>query len=89
MSLSSQKNFGTGIDHIGYVVKDVPAAYQMTLARGSDNMREPYQEYGTEMCWVQDADGNDLELMLPVSKERLQQAFETGEPYRPRNQDRD
>lgn len=77
------KEFGTGMDHIGYVVEDVGVAYQSALARGSNDMQAPYQEYGTEMCWVQDADGNDLELMKAVPKAALQKAFETETPYRP------
>ncbi|MEM7342927.1 MAG: VOC family protein [Chloroflexota bacterium] len=77
------EQFGTGMDHIGYVVKDVGAAYNLARTRGSSNLREPYQDYGTEMCWVQDADNNDLELMKPVSKAELQKAFDTGVPYYP------
>ena len=76
-------HFGTGMDHIGYVVINVPAAYQKALARGTREFVKPYLDYGTEMCWIQDADGNDLELMLPVSKDRIAEAFRSGNPYRP------
>lgn len=74
---------GTGMDHIGYVVPNVQQAYETALKRGSPDMRQPYQEYGTEMCWIQDADGNDLELMLALDKEKLRLAFQTGQPYQP------
>ncbi len=77
------RKFGTGMDHIGYVVQDVGKAYQAAVSRGSTDIVEPYQDYGTEMCWVQDADGNDLEFMKPVPKDALQRAFETGIPHRP------
>lgn len=73
----------TGIDHIGYVVPHVQQAYQNALVHGSPDMHPPYQGYGTEMGWIQDADGNDLELMLPLDKEKLQQAFQTGKPHQP------
>lgn len=84
------RKFGMGMDHIGYVVENVGIAYQSALERGSREMQAPprlslapYQDYGTEMCWVQDADGNDLELMKPIPKVALQRAFETGIPYWP------
>ncbi len=59
--------------------------YQLALERGLPDLREPYQDYGIEeMCWVKDADGNDLELMLAVPREKLRAAFVSGNPYRPR-----
>ncbi|MEM7336344.1 MAG: VOC family protein [Chloroflexota bacterium] len=79
------KRFGTGLDHIGYVVADVQTAYQFALARGSTAFVKPYVNYGTEMCWIQDANGSDLEIMLPVSKQKLQEAFESKRPYQPHN----
>ena len=35
------------------------------------------------MCWIQDADNSDLELMLPVPADKLQKAFESRVPFRP------
>lgn len=77
------EKFGTGMDHIGYVVQDVKQAHQIALERGSADFVQPYADYGTEMCWVQDANGADLELMLPVNAKALQKAFKTGIPFRP------
>ncbi len=79
------KRFGTGMDHIGYEVKDVQQAYASAIQRGSIEFVKPYADYGTEMCWIQDANGSDLELMLPVPKKKLQAAFESKRPYQPHN----
>ena len=56
-----------------------------TNARSANKSIPPYADYGTEMCWIQDPDGNDLELMLPLPIDKLRQAFASGEPYRPEN----
>ena len=75
--------FGTGMDHIGYVVADTAQAQLTAVARGSAASRAPYQEYGTEMCWLKDVDGNDLELMLPLDKVALAAAFKANRPIQP------
>ena len=75
--------YGAGIDHAGFIVQDVEAAYRHALARGTGEFLPPYADYGTAMCWIQDVDGNDLELMLPLPVEKLRAAFERGVPFRP------
>ena len=77
------EKYGTGMDHAGFLVQDVDTAYRNALARGSGDFLPPYADYGTAMCWIQDADGNDLELMLPLPVDKLQTAFKSGTPYRP------
>ena len=75
--------YGSGFDHAGFIVQDVDAAYRQALARGTGEFLPPYADYGTAMCWIQDPDGNDLELMLPLPVDKLRQAFESGEAFRP------
>ena len=73
--------YGTGMDHVGFFVQDVDAAYKNALSRGTGEFLPPYAGYGTEMCWIQDADGNDLELMLPLPVAELRKAFASGVAY--------
>ena len=77
------EKYRTGIDHIGYVVSDVGRAHRLAIERGSKEFMQPYADYGTEMCWIQDANHADLELMLAVPAQELQQAFESRVPFRP------
>ena len=64
-------------------MQDVDVAYRNALARGTGAFLPPYADYGTAMCWIQDADGNDLELMLPLPVDRLREAFRNGVAFRP------
>lgn len=81
------KKYGAGMDHAGFLVQDVDLAYRNALERGTGEFLPPYSDYGTAMCWIQDADGNDLELMLPLPVAELQRAFNSRIPYRPGYED--
>ncbi|MEM7799905.1 MAG: VOC family protein [Chloroflexota bacterium] len=78
-----ESEFGMGIDHLGVVVADVKTAYTEINQKSSGKTHPPYADYGTEMCWVQDPDENDIELMRPLPTDKIREAFKSGQPYRP------
>jgi catechol 2,3-dioxygenase-like lactoylglutathione lyase family enzyme len=62
---------GPLFDHICYTAADVKGAWQAALAKGAENFIEPYEEYGIEIAWIRDADGNDIEIMSPFPQELI------------------
>ncbi len=38
-------------------------AWQAAIDKGATNFIEPYEEYGTEIVSIRDADGVDIEIM--------------------------
>lgn len=60
---------GPLFDHICYTAADVKGAWQEELDKGAKNFIEPYEEYGIEIAWIRDADGNDIEIMNPFPQE--------------------
>lgn len=78
---------GAGLDHVGYEVQDVGQAYRMGVEQGAKEFVRPYRAYDSEMGWLQDPNGGDLELMLPLLKEALQVAFLDKRPYQPAHQE--
>jgi len=63
------KKRGPLFDHICYTANDVSGAWQAAMDNGAQNFIKPYEEYGSEIAWIRDADGNDIEFMSPFSKE--------------------
>ncbi len=63
------KKHGPLFDHLCYTAEDVKGAWQAAMDRGATNFIKPYQEYGGDLAWLRDADGNDIEIMNPIPKE--------------------
>ena len=43
-------------------------------------MDAPVQGYGVWMAWVNDPDGNDIEIMNPFGEDRFLEAVRSGAP---------
>ncbi len=63
------KKRGPLFDHLCYTAEDVTGAWQAAMDNGAENFIKPYKEYGGEIAWVRDADGNDIEIMSPFPDE--------------------
>jgi catechol 2,3-dioxygenase-like lactoylglutathione lyase family enzyme len=72
---------GPCYDHLCFVAEDVAAAWREALARGAVPVDEPAQAYGNWLAWLRDADGNDVEIMGPLSPEVISDALRTGVPF--------
>jgi catechol 2,3-dioxygenase-like lactoylglutathione lyase family enzyme len=71
---------GACFDHLAFVTEDVRAAWELTLQRGARNMEAPVQGYGVWMAWVNDPDGNDIEIMNSFREDRVMEAVRSGVP---------
>lgn len=60
---------------------DVSAAWRAALERGATNMADPIQAYGAWIAWLNDADGNDVEIMSPIAAGLVEEALRTGQPF--------
>ena len=76
------RRVGVGIDHIAYITDDVVAAWRRTLDEGAQNFVDPYFDYGVNIAWIRDPDGNDIEIMDPIPEDLVRKVLETGEPFR-------
>ena len=63
------KKRGPLFDHLCYTAEDVKGAWQAAIDKGAENFIAPYEEYGGEIAWLRDADGNDIEIMSPFPQE--------------------
>lgn len=72
---------GACYDHFGYVAGDVEKAWKLSLTRGAKEMAAPVEDYGVQMAWVNDADGNDVEIMSPIPDEIILNVLQGGEPF--------
>jgi catechol 2,3-dioxygenase-like lactoylglutathione lyase family enzyme len=71
---------GACYDHLCYTAIDVEGAWKAALERGAKNMADPVEEYGMQIAWVHDQDGNDVEIMNPIPKEIVDIVLQGGEP---------
>ena len=63
--------YGPGIDHLCFIVDDVDEAYEELVSRGVEFDVEPMDYEGNRLAFFKDPNGVDLELMLPMPRERL------------------
>ena len=70
---------GACFDHLCYTAVDVEGAWKQALERGAKNMAKPVEEYGVQIAWVRDGDGNDVEIMNPIPEDVINIALEGGE----------
>jgi hypothetical protein len=75
------KRHGACYGHLCYVADDVSAAWRAALERGATNMADPIQAYGAWIAWLNDADGNDVEIMSPIAAGLVEEALRTGQPF--------
>jgi catechol 2,3-dioxygenase-like lactoylglutathione lyase family enzyme len=71
---------GACYDHFCYTAVDVNGAWKAALERGAKNLADPVHEYGMEIAWVYDQDGNDVEIMNPIPEEIVDIVLQGGEP---------
>lgn len=74
------KKHGACFDHIAFIANDVKAAWEAVIGKGARKMDDPVQGYGVWMAWVNDPDGNDIEIMSPFDPQALLEAMRTGVP---------
>ena len=72
---------GPCYDHFGFVTGDVKQVWRKVLKLGAKAMAAPVEDYGVEMAWVNDADGNDVEIMSPIPDEIILSVLQGGEPF--------
>ena len=72
---------GACYDHFGYVAGDVEKAWKLSLTRGAKEMAALEEGYGVQMAWVNDADGNDVEIMSPIPDEIILNVLQGGEAF--------
>lgn len=63
--------YGPGIDHLCIVVDDVDAAHEELVSNGVEFDVEPMDYEGNRIAFFKDPNGIDIELMLPMPRERL------------------
>ena len=71
---------GACFDHICFTTSDVEATWRRAVELGVEPLSEPtyYAEYESTIAWLYDADGTHIELMSPVPKGLMAEAFATG-----------
>lgn len=69
---------GACFDHMCFTAVDVNGAWKQALDRGAESMADPVEEYGLQIAWVRDADGNDVEIMNPIPEDIINAALEGG-----------
>lgn len=72
--------YGACIDHIAFVTDDVQGAYEQVLKRGATDNTAPVFNYGVWMAWVNDPDGNDIEIKTPRQDDLLLEALRSSRP---------
>lgn len=71
---------GACFDHLAFVTDNVQSAWGAALQRGIQKMESPVKDYTVWMAWVNDPDGNDIEIMNRFSTDLILDAFNTGVP---------
>ena len=71
---------GACYDHLAYTAPDVEGTWKQVVERGAKNMDEPVSDYGLQISWVNDQDGNDVEIMSPIPDEYIENVLRGGEP---------
>jgi catechol 2,3-dioxygenase-like lactoylglutathione lyase family enzyme len=72
------KEKGSLFDHICYATNDVKRMWGTATQKGVENFIEPYQEYESEIAWIKDTDGNDIEILSPFSEEMTEAIIKGG-----------
>jgi len=72
--------YGACFDHLAFVTGDVQSGYELVLQRGVQNMEAPIRAYDNWISWVNDPDGNDIEIMGPLDEKSLLEALNSGVP---------
>jgi catechol 2,3-dioxygenase-like lactoylglutathione lyase family enzyme len=63
------EKYGTGIDHICFIVPDVDAAYDEITAKGVEFTDPPVDFSGSRVAFFNDPNGLAIEIELPIFKE--------------------
>jgi catechol 2,3-dioxygenase-like lactoylglutathione lyase family enzyme len=71
---------GACYDHLCYTAEDVGGAWEKAIDLGAEKMTEPFEDYGVQIAWVRDHDGNDVEIMNPIPAEIIEVVLQGGEP---------
>jgi catechol 2,3-dioxygenase-like lactoylglutathione lyase family enzyme len=62
---------GPGLDHICFVVDDVDAAHDDLRSKGVEFFQEPEDMGSNRLAWFYDPNGVQVELMLPIPRDRM------------------
>jgi catechol 2,3-dioxygenase-like lactoylglutathione lyase family enzyme len=71
---------GACYDHLCYTAEDVEGAWKKAVERGATKMAEPFEDYGVQIAWVHDQDGNDVEILNQIPAEIIDIVLQGGEP---------
>lgn len=63
---------GPGIDHLCFDVDDVDEAYKDLVSKGVSFDLEPMDYEGNRIAFFKDPNGVDIEIMLPIPRNRLE-----------------